>query len=126
MAGFSERRAAFFYARIPLIRAIFLSTMGRLRPRAGESGCTVPREFVRPVFWWIRFLFFSAVAVFFLEFGIEEMTRAYKVNNPHVFVGSFFSSSLIILISGTLLVGFIWRMVLRVKGEKQEKDHVEP
>jgi hypothetical protein len=80
---------------------------------------------LRPVFWWIRFLFFSAVAVFFLAFGIEEMARAYKVNNPHIFVGSFFSSSLIILISGTLLVGFVWRMVLRVRGEKEEKDHLE-
>jgi hypothetical protein len=77
------------------------------------------------VFWWIRFLFFSAVAVFFLEFGIEEMTRAYKVNNPHIFVGSFFSSSFIILISASLLVGFIWRMVLRVRGEKEEKDRLD-
>ncbi len=72
------------------------------------------------MFWWIRFLFFSAVAVFFLEFGVEEMVRAYRVNHPHEFLGSFFSSSFIILISGTLLVGFIWRMVLRIRGEKDE------
>ncbi len=71
------------------------------------------------MFWWIRFLFFSALAVFFLEFGVEEMTRAYKVNHPQVFLASFFSSSFIILISGALLVAFIWRMVLRVKEKKK-------
>jgi len=70
------------------------------------------------MFWWVRFLFFSAVAVFFLEFGIEEMVRAYRVNHPSVFLASFFSSSFIILISGTLLVAFIWRMFLRIKEKK--------
>ena len=70
------------------------------------------------MFWWMRFIFFSAVAIFFLEFGIEEMSRAYKVNHPSDFLASFFSSSFIILISGTLLVAFIWRMILKWK----EKD----
>ena len=70
------------------------------------------------MFWWARFIFFSAVAVFFLEFGIEEMARAYRVNHPSVFLASFFSSSFIILISGTLLVAFISRMFLRIKEKK--------
>ena len=74
------------------------------------------------MFWWVRFIFFSAVAAFFLEFGIEEMGRAYRVNHPSVFLASFFSSSFIILISGTLLVAFIWRMVLRVKERKGPED----
>ncbi len=71
------------------------------------------------MFWWVRFLFFSAVAIFFLEFGVEEMIRAYQVNHPQVFLASFFSSSFIILISATLLVAFIWRMVLRVRERKE-------
>jgi len=70
------------------------------------------------MFWWARFIFFSAVAVFFLEFGIEEMARTYRVNHPSVFLASFFSSSFIILISGTLLVAFFWRMFLRIKEKK--------
>jgi len=74
------------------------------------------------MFWWARFIFFSAVAVFFLEFGIEEMARAYRVNHPSVFLASFFSSSFIILISGTLLVAFIWRMFLRLKEKKGAED----
>jgi hypothetical protein len=71
------------------------------------------------VFWWARFIFFSAVAIFFLEFGIEEMARAYKLKHPSVFLASFFSSSFIILISGTLLVAFVWKMVLRVRERKR-------
>ena len=67
--------------------------------------------------WWAKFIFFSAVALFFLEFGIEEMIRAYRVNNPHHFLASFFSASFIILISGTLLVAFVWRMIRRVRGK---------
>jgi hypothetical protein len=69
--------------------------------------------------WWMRFSFFAAVAGFFLEFGIEEMARAYQLQNPSEFLASFFSASFIILISGTLLVSFIWKMALRWKsGEK--------
>lgn len=79
------------------------------------------------MFWWARFIFFSAVAVFFLEFGIEEMIRAYQTRNPYDFLGTFFAASFIILISGTLLVAFVWRMVLKTRekpGEtgKAEKD----
>ena len=72
------------------------------------------------MFWWVRFILFSGLALFFLEFGIEEMFRAYQVNHPVEFLASFFSSSFIILISGTLLVAFIWRMVLRVREKKKE------
>jgi len=72
------------------------------------------------MFWWARFLFFSAVAVFFLEFGVEEMIRAYNTRNPYDFLGSFFAASFIILISGTLLVAFVWRMILRAKEKTGE------
>jgi hypothetical protein len=72
------------------------------------------------MFWWARFFFFAAVAVFFLEFGIEEMVRAYRTKNPYDFLGTFFAASFIILISGTLLVAFIWRMVLRAREKKGE------
>ena len=72
--------------------------------------------------WWAKFIFFSALALFFLEFGIEEMIRAYQLKNPVEFLASFFSASFIILISGTLLVAFIWRMVRRAKGKDAVKD----
>ena len=74
------------------------------------------------MFWWLRFILFSAIAIFFLKFGVEEMGRAYLGTNPGEFLASFFSSSFIILISGTLLVAFVWRMVLRVKEKRGDKD----
>jgi hypothetical protein len=77
------------------------------------------------MFWWARFIFFSAVAVFFLEFGIEEMIRAYQTRNPYDFLGTFFAASFIILISGTLLTAFIWRMVLRGRGKREETEKGE-
>jgi hypothetical protein len=73
------------------------------------------------MFWWARFLFFCAVAAFFLEFGVEEMIRAYHTRNPYDFLGSFFAASFIILISGTLLVAFVWRMILRGREKSGEK-----
>ncbi len=72
------------------------------------------------MFWWARYLFFLALAVFFFEFGVEEMGRAYQVKHPSEFLASFFSASFIILISGTLIVGFIWKMVLKLKEKKRE------
>ena len=75
--------------------------------------------------WWVKFISLAAVALFFLEFGIEEMIRAYQVNNPYHFLASFFSASFIILISGTLLAAFVWRMVRRAKGKDREKDSEE-
>jgi hypothetical protein len=74
------------------------------------------------MFWWAKFISLSALAVFFLEFGVEEMIRAYGLKNPAEFLASFFSASFIILISGTLLVAFIWRMVRRAKGIDAIKD----
>ena len=75
--------------------------------------------------WWVKFILLSAVALYFLEFGIEEMIRAYQVNNPHQFLASFFAASFIILISATLLVAFVWRMVRRAQGKDRETDSEE-
>ena len=75
------------------------------------------------MFWWARFIFFSALATFFLAFGIREMARAYRVNHPGEFLASFFSSSFIILISGTLLVAFALKMALRLKETKKEPNN---
>jgi TRAP-type C4-dicarboxylate transport system permease small subunit len=71
------------------------------------------------MFWWIRFLLFSAFALFFLVFGVEEMVRAYRSKTPYDFLGSFFAASFIILISATLLIAFVWRMVRRARGKEE-------
>ena len=73
-----------------------------------------------PILWWIRQIFLTLSGCFFLLFGIYLLIAAYSLNNPFWFIMTFFSSNFIILISGALLVGFIIRMVLSIKNEKEK------
>jgi len=72
---------------------------------------------------WIQEGILSAACVFFLLFGVHLMIAAYGLNNPFWFIMTFFSSSLIILISATLLLGFILRMIRRYRSRRVEGDH---
>lgn len=67
------------------------------------------------IFWWIRQCLLVLIAAFFLFFGISLLVAAYKLDDPFSFIMTFFASNLIILISVTLLVGFIYRMVVVYK-----------
>jgi len=55
--------------------------------------------------WWGKNLLIGILSLFFLIFGIESLIGAYSLKNPLEFIMSFFSSSLIILIS---IVGIIY------------------
>ncbi|MGV8080257.1 MAG: hypothetical protein AB2L22_09375 [Syntrophales bacterium] len=55
--------------------------------------------------WWIRIIVIALGSAFFLAFGIESLTAAYRLRNAHEFIVYFFSSSFIILIS---LVGLLY------------------
>jgi len=66
-------------------------------------------------------LLLSFIAVFFILFGINLLYMAYQILDPFSFVITFFASNLIILISATLLLGFILRIVETLKRERQEK-----
>ena len=61
--------------------------------------------------WWVRQAALVLAGCFFLLFGIQLLIAAYHLKDPFSFAMTFFSSNLIILISATLLVGFIYRMV---------------
>jgi len=62
--------------------------------------------------WWLRQIALTAVGIFFLLFGILLLRSAYALDDPFTFIITFFSSNLIILISGALLIGFVYRMFL--------------
>ena len=70
------------------------------------------------VFWWIRQVILVLVGCFFLFFGINILIAAYKLKDPFSFIMTFFASNLMILISATLVVGFIIRMVRVYKQSK--------
>jgi pilus assembly protein TadC len=66
-------------------------------------------------------LILSLIAIFFILFGINLLYMAYQIIDPFSFVITFFASNLIILISATLLLGFILRIVETLKRERPEK-----
>jgi len=67
------------------------------------------------VFWWIRQVILVLVGCFFLVFGVHVLIAAYGLGDPFSFIMTFFASNLIILISATLVIGFIIRMVKAYK-----------
>lgn len=63
------------------------------------------------IFWWFRQAILVLAGCFFLTFGIHILIVAYKLKDPYSFIMAFFASNLIILISATLIFGFILRMI---------------
>ena len=77
-------------------------------------------------FWWIRQVILVLVSCFFLFFGINILIAAYQLKDPFSFVMTFFASNLMILISATLLLGFILRMIRFYKASKNNEDDDNP
>ena len=63
------------------------------------------------LFWWLRQVILILAGCFFLAFGILILISCYKLKDPYSFIMAFFASNLIILISATLIFGFIIRMI---------------
>ncbi|MBC8417713.1 MAG: hypothetical protein KJ573_15185 [Proteobacteria bacterium] len=63
------------------------------------------------IFWWFRQVILILAGCFFLTFGIHILIAAYKLKDPYSFIMAFFASNLIILISATLIFGFVLRMI---------------
>ena len=74
------------------------------------------------IFWWIRQVILSLAGCFFLIFGIQVLKAAYQLEDPGYFVMTFFASNLMILISATLLLGFVFRMVRAFKRSKDNQE----
>ncbi len=74
------------------------------------------------IFWWIRQVLLVLVGCFFLAFGVHVLIMAYQLKDPFNFIMTFFASNLIILISATLLLGFIIRMVKAYKNSGKEEE----
>jgi rhodanese-related sulfurtransferase len=72
------------------------------------------------LFWWLRQLALILVSICFFLFGIQLLISAYQLQDPFVFVLTFFSSNFIILISAALLVGFMFRAI-SLRNAKEER-----
>ncbi|MEA1967819.1 MAG: hypothetical protein U9N77_06335 [Thermodesulfobacteriota bacterium] len=62
-------------------------------------------------YWWPLQVILTFVSAFFCFFGIDLLRAAYSLNNPFNFIMTFFAASLMILISLTLMAGFIVKMI---------------
>jgi hypothetical protein len=65
--------------------------------------------------WWMRQIVLILVGCFFLMFGIQLLVAAYRLPDPIWFILTFFASNFVILISATLLAGFVYRVVTALK-----------
>jgi hypothetical protein len=91
---------------------------GLFRPEIGLTQNRLMSFFMPGFFWWIRQIILILMGGFFLLFGIYLLIAAYHLEEPFSFIMTFFASNLIILISATLLVGFVWRLSSSIKSRK--------
>ena len=74
------------------------------------------------IFWWIRQVVLILIGAFFLYYGIQLLISSYDGNDPFIFIMIFFAANFIILISGTLIFGFVYRMVLALRQSQKTDD----
>jgi hypothetical protein len=58
----------------------------------------------------------------FLYYGIQLLISSYDGKDPFVFIMIFFAANFIILISGTLIFGFVYRMVMAFRKSKESNE----
>ena len=73
----------------------------------------------KSISWWVTQIILALIALFFIVFGIDILRMAYHISDPFSFVMTFFASNFIILISATLFLSFIVRMVSNSKKSRQ-------
>jgi uncharacterized membrane protein len=71
--------------------------------------------------------FFIAVGIVlstvFLSFGVQHLVGSYYIEGPYLFLMLFFSSSMIILINGTILFVLIVLAIRKIRGSNED---IEP
>ena len=71
--------------------------------------------------WWAKQILLIALGSFYLYFGVHLLIASYQLNNPFIFLLTFFASNFIILISAALLIGFIYRILTAYRYIKNRK-----
>nr|WP_321398430.1 hypothetical protein [uncultured Desulfobacter sp.] len=61
--------------------------------------------------WWAAQVLCLLISIFFFVFGIDLIRGAYGLNDPFSFIMTFFAASFVILISLTLSIVFIIKMI---------------
>jgi nitrogen fixation/metabolism regulation signal transduction histidine kinase len=72
--------------------------------------------------WLATQVVLALIAIFFIVFGIDLLFIAYQITEPFSFVMTFFASNLIILISATLLLIFVLKIVATIRRSKDGEE----
>ena len=71
--------------------------------------------------WLATQIILALIAIFFILFGVNLLYMAYQIPDPFSFIMTFFASNLIILISATLLITFVFKIVTIIRKSKQKE-----
>ena len=82
----------------------------------------IQKDCMSGLFWLIRQVVLILVGAFFLYYGIQLLISSYDLNDPFVFIMTFFAANFIILISATLIFGFTYRIVMAFRQSKESND----
>lgn len=76
----------------------------------------------------LKLFILTGIGLVFLTFGVYLLISAYELNDPFSFILYLFASNLVILISATLVIGFIWNLFLlgRQKPKKKKEGPFKP
>ena len=70
---------------------------------------------MKPFTWWFGIFISFLLLLSVLIFGIYMLVISYSLNNPLVFIATFFSSCLLILVCLSLIAGLVLKIVTRLK-----------
>ena len=73
---------------------------------------------MKPFYWWLCFILLAILLVAFLMFGIYLLIISFNLKDPMIMVTLFFSSSLMILVSLSLMAGLVARGMAKLKNRK--------
>ncbi|MFH2091652.1 MAG: hypothetical protein ABIJ31_04740 [Pseudomonadota bacterium] len=71
--------------------------------------------------WWLFQGLMTLICVFFFIFGIDLLLGAYSLTDPFSFIMTFFAANFIILISLTLAITFVIKVVRVYKNLNKTK-----
>ncbi len=71
-------------------------------------------------YWWFGFCLLLTLAIAFLIFGIYILIISYRLENPLIFLPTFFSASLMILVCLSLIAGLTIKGYTRLKKNKRD------
>ncbi len=60
---------------------------------------------------YVKLILLILISLFFIAFGVIVLISAYATNNPFEFIITFFAANLIILISASLCLGFVLKLI---------------